>query len=340
MATQSELGSIPVRTRRFISSRRWPRAHTAALYAVLCLWFAPDLVPDLTVSAPGLTGSLHERIVTGREPSLFQSRWLVPSIVEHVRQLTGLSVANAYMLVLVPSMWVLLVSFHALLRRMFTETAAALGGAILFLAYMAPSHFFHPYDILCCWCTVVAVEGILRKSPGCYLAAIALLGATKWVAAASTAPLLAAAWFGLGWRRRDAWIATLGSAAVVAALLGFHCATTGLPTLLALPGVVQPPYAMPTHQQFLASVRDPASMAKVLLYLLPGLLGVARAHAALDRVWLRLLWFPMGLAAVAVAARIYVWEVRTYFPTWVVFMPFLLTSIPGLVGRSTGEVGE
>ena len=106
---------------RILASPRWPGWRVAIFYALLCLFFARHLVPfsvaGTMADSEGTVTTLHERIVSWREPTIYQYRWLVPVMAEAVSQVTSLSPRHSYMILAVVTMWLLLVSFHMLLRQ-------------------------------------------------------------------------------------------------------------------------------------------------------------------------------------------------------------------------------
>jgi len=314
-------------------------------YGLFCLWFARDMTPNL-YPGYGLEGTLHHRIVTFSEPTIMQYRWFVPMIAEGIRQVTGLSERRSHMLLAALTMWLLLISFHMLLRRRFSPGASFAGGLILLMAYVVviPSRYFHPYDILCTWCVVVAVEGILRRSVPVYVAALTLLCLTKWVAAPIAVIFLAPAWFDRSVSRSLRWPAILGSVAAVALVLGcIHIPLIGIDRYAA--DVTGPGYARISHAEFIGRLLDPRMFAQCVIYLLPAVIGVVWGYRAMDRTWRRLLWYPAGILLCGLAAKVVLWETRTYFAGWVVFIPYLLAALfrqsaPEQQSRGTGLTDE
>ncbi len=316
-----------------LASPRWPGWRIAIFYALLCLFFARHLVPftvaGTMADSEGTVTTLHERIVSWREPTIYQYRWLVPLMAEGISRVTSLSPRHSYMILAVVTMWLVLVSFHMLLRRCFSPAASLAGALIVLMAYVVtiPHMYFHPYDILCALWVVVAIEGIFRKSALVYVAALALLCLTKWVAAAVAVIFLAPAWFDHSTSRSLRWRAVLGGIAVVAIVFGaLHIPLIGVDLLFKTP--TTPLYAGGiTTAQWVASVLDPKQFANAVVYLLPALVGVFWGYRLVASTWRRLLWYPLGILLCGLGAKIIIWETRTYFSAWVVFVPFLLAAL-------------
>ncbi len=312
---------------RLLASPRWPGWRVVIIYGLLSLWVPPEFAPYYD-GAPRYHAALHRRIVAWREPSVMQYRWFVPMMAEGIHRVTGLSVHGSYVVLTVLTMWLLLVSFHLLLRRRFSTIACFAGVLVLCLAYNFASswRYFHHYDILCMWCIVVAIEAVLRRSAWAYIGAMALLCLTKWSAAAVAVIFLAPAWFDRSINRSLRWRAIRGGAAAAALVLGsLHIPLIGIGRLFGSDG--DPDYAHITHAQFVEMLLSPQAFALCLIYLLPGLISVVWGYRAMDRIWRRLLWYPLGIFICGMGAQVVIWETRTYFSAWIVFVPFMLAAL-------------
>ncbi len=312
---------------RLLASPRWPGWRVVIIYGLLSLWFPHEFAPYYG-GAPRYHAALHRRIVAWSEPSIIQYRWFVPMMAEGIHRLTGLSVQGCYVVLTVLTMWLVLVSFHMLVRRRFSPLACFAGVLMVCMAYKVASswRYFHPYDALCMWCIIVAIEAALRRSAWLYIAALALLCLTKWVAAAVAVIFLAPAWFDQSINRLLRWQAILGGAAAAALVLGgLHIPLIGIDRLFDSDSA--PLYSHITHAQFIETLLSPQAFALCLIYLLPGLIGVVWGYRAMEPIWRRLLWYPLGIFVCALGARAVIWETRTYLSAWIVFVPFVLAAL-------------
>jgi len=73
----------------------------------------------------GTTTTVRERIIAWNKPSPYHYRWLVPMMGERTHRVTGLPLRHS---LAVLTMWLVLVSFHMLLRRLSARTDTVWGG--------------------------------------------------------------------------------------------------------------------------------------------------------------------------------------------------------------------
>jgi hypothetical protein len=307
------------------------KALIVAVYGVVSFGTAPFIVPDANYVWPGSHGTLHERIVSWTEPSIFQHRWLVPLVAESLHRASALAVPQCYLLVAVASMWLLLVTFHKLLRRQFRHRVCFAGGTFLLLAFISsrPGAFFHPYDLLCAWCVVMAVAAVLGRSIVLYALSMAVLTAVKWQAALPVIAFFTPAWFGSATTRSVTIRGVLaGGAAFILVVAAVHAPVLGWERLLHPYPASPPGYAAHmTNKQLLHTFAHPTHLRFLVAYMLPAIMGVKLGYRRVTETWRRLLWYPVGLFVTALVGHVMIYETRTYFTTYVIFIPFLLTGI-------------
>jgi hypothetical protein len=319
-----------------------PGWRVVVIYATLCICSMEIIKTGGDTINPGLPGTLHQRMVTWSDPSIMQYRWFVPMIAEGIRRVGRMSEGNAYRIVAMLSMWLLLVSFHRLLLRDFTPFAALAGGGLTVVTYAAvhPGIYAHVYDPICAWCIVLAIVALRERSAAGHILAMALLSLVKWQAAAVAVVFLAPAWLAdplISWRSRVQ--ALLGGIAVLVVIVAtVHIPLVGTdrflhPADLTANGIDKP------ADNYMLVLTEPRSLGMCMMYLLPALVAVPLGYRYVDRSWRALLWYPVGILVCAVAARVFVWELRTYFSAWIVFIPFILAAAsprePGALPRQT-----